>query len=48
MYLISNLKLQIDLLHYHIESPRRQKYLTAMAKQVNMLAQLITDALEFI
>lgn len=45
---ISNLKLQIDLLHYHIESPRRQKYLTAMAKQVNMLAQLITDMLELI
>ena len=45
---ITNIKLQLELLHHHIESPRREKHLTALVKQVNMLARLVADMLELI
>jgi two-component system, OmpR family, phosphate regulon sensor histidine kinase PhoR len=45
---ISNLKLQLDLLHHHIDSPRREKYLRMLVNQVNMLGRLVTDMLELI
>lgn len=45
---ISNLKLQLDLLHHYIDSPRREKYLGMLANQVNMLGNLVTDMLELI
>lgn len=45
---ITNLKLHLDLLHHHIESPRRQKYLTSMAAQVDTLARLVADMLDLI
>lgn len=45
---ISNLKLQLDLLHYHIDSPRREKYLGMLVNQVNMLGNLVTDMLELV
>ncbi len=45
---ISNLKLQLDLLHHHIDSPRREKYLGMLANQVNMLGNLVTDMLELV
>ncbi|MCE7984327.1 MAG: HAMP domain-containing protein [Caldilinea sp. CFX5] len=45
---ISNLKLQLDLLHHHIDSPRREKYLGMLANQINMLGNLVTDMLELI
>jgi len=43
---ITNLKLQLDLLHHHIDAPRRQKYLTALVTQVDALARLVADMLE--
>lgn len=45
---ITNLKLQLDLLHHHIDAPRRQKYLTALVTQVDALARLVADMLELI
>jgi signal transduction histidine kinase/HAMP domain-containing protein len=45
---ISNLKLQLDLLHGNIDSPRRQKYLASLVVQVNTLANLVTDMLDLI
>lgn len=45
---ITNLKLQLDLLHCHIDSPRRQKYLTSLVVQVDTLAHLVADMLELI
>lgn len=45
---ISNLKLQLDLLRHHIDSPRREKYLAMLVNQVNMLGNLVTDMLELI
>lgn len=45
---ISNLKLQLDLLHHHIDSPRREKYLNLLVNQVNMLGNLVADMLELI
>lgn len=45
---ISNLKLQLDLLNHHIDSPRREKYLGLLANQVNMLGSLVIDMLELI
>lgn len=45
---ISNLKLQLDLLHHYIDSPRREKYLNMLVNQVNMLGNLVTDMLELI
>jgi signal transduction histidine kinase len=45
---ISNLKLQLDLLHHHIDSPRREKHLGMLANQINMLGKLVADMLELI
>ena len=45
---ITNLKLQLDLLHHHIDSPRRQKYLEAAINQINMLGRLVADTLDLV
>lgn len=45
---ITNLKLQLDLLQHHIDSPRRQKYVEAAVNQLNMLGRLVADTLELI
>jgi len=45
---LTNIKLQLELLQHHIESPRQEKYLTALVKQVNMLTRLVADMLDLI
>ncbi|MCB0111840.1 MAG: HAMP domain-containing protein, partial [Caldilineaceae bacterium] len=45
---ITNLKLQSDLLRSNIDSPRRERYVTAIAKQVDIMAQLIGDMLDLL
>ena len=45
---LTNLKLQLDLLHHHIDSPRRQKHLAAASHQANMLGRLVADTLDLI
>lgn len=45
---LTNIKLQLELLQHHIESPRREKYLSALVKQVNMLTRLVADMLDLI
>ncbi|HRW06226.1 MAG TPA: HAMP domain-containing sensor histidine kinase, partial [Caldilineaceae bacterium] len=45
---ITNLKLQSDLLRNHIDSPRRDRYVAAIAKQVDIMAQLIGDMLDLL
>jgi len=45
---IGNLKLQLDLLHHYIDSPRREKYLNILVNQVNVLGNLVSDMLELI
>ena len=45
---ISNLKLQLDLLNQYIDSPRREKYVSALVNQVNMLGRLVNDMLELV
>lgn len=45
---LTNLKLQLDLLHHHIDSPRRQKHLAAASHQVTMLGRLVADTLDLI
>ncbi len=45
---ISNLKLQLDLLRNNVASPRRDKYIGAIGKQVDIMALLIKDMLDLI
>ena len=45
---ISNLKLQLDLLRNNAASPRRDKYIAAIGKQVDIMALLIKDMLDLI
>lgn len=45
---LTNLRLQLDLLRKHLDSPRRERYLGALSRQVDILTQLITDMLELI
>lgn len=45
---LTNLKLQLELLHHHIDSPRRQKHLAAAIHQVDMLGRLVADTLDLI
>ncbi|MEZ4682504.1 MAG: HAMP domain-containing sensor histidine kinase [Caldilineaceae bacterium] len=45
---ITNLKLQLDLQRNNLNSPRRDRYIAAITKQVDLLAQLVSDMLDLI
>lgn len=45
---ISNLKLQLELLRNNVASPRRDRYIAAIGKQVDLMALLIKDMLDLI
>lgn len=45
---ISNLKLQLELLRNNVASPRRDRYIAAIGKQVDLMALLVKDMLDLI